>query len=184
VEKLSDIDNVQNGAARVRSNKVSLAKIVEDTILIFQDEAKTRNITLTSEMKKIPFFIDADASKIGIVLGNLVKNALQFTNAGGTILIKVEEDSGYMKVSVSDTGIGIPVKDLPRVFERFFQVEGHLTRKYGGMGLGLSVAQSMIELHDGRIWAESEEGKGSIFTFLLPIEKSAKPAAPVSPFAE
>jgi signal transduction histidine kinase len=185
VEKLSDIDNVQNGVARVRSNKVSLAKIVEDTILIFQDEAKARNITLASEMKKFPFFIDADGSKISIVLGNLVKNALQFTDSGGNILIKVEEDSGYMKVAVSDTGIGIPARDLPRVFERFFQVEGHLTRKYGGMGLGLSVAQSMIELHNGRIWAESEEGKGSTFTFLLPIEKSNTSAsASPSPFIE
>jgi len=184
VEKLSDIDNVQNGVARVRSNKVSLAKIIEDTILIFQDEANTRNITLASEMKNFPFFIDADGAKLGIVLGNLVKNALQFTDAGGRILIKVEEDSGYMKVSVSDTGIGIPAKDLPRVFERFFQVEDHLTRKYGGMGLGLSVAKSMIELHNGRIWAESEVGKGSTFTFLLPIEKDAGLAGPVSAFTE
>jgi len=184
VEKLSDIDNVQNGVARVRGDKVSLAKIVEDTILMFQDEAKTRNITLASEMKNYPFYVEADPSKIGIVLGNLVKNALQFTDPGGNILIKVEEESGYMKVSVKDTGIGIPVKDLPRVFERFFQVEGHLTRKYGGMGLGLSVAQSMIELHNGRIWAESEEGQGSTFTFLLPIEKSATPPSSASPFVE
>jgi len=186
VEKLSNIDNLQNGVARVRGDKISLAKIVEDTILIFQDEAKTRNITLNAEMQKVPFYVEADGSKIGIVLGNLVKNALQFTDPGGSVLIKVAEESGHMKVSVADTGIGIPAKDLPRVFERFFQVEGHLTRKYGGMGLGLSVAQSMIELHNGRIWVESEEGKGSTFTFLLPIEKSgiAPAPAPVSPFVE
>jgi len=89
-----------------------------------------------------------------------------------------------MNLSVSDTGIGIPTRDLPRIFERFFQVETHLTRRYGGMGLGLSVAKSMVELHKGRIWVESEEGKGSTFTFLLPIENSGNSDASTSPFAE
>ena len=155
-----------------------MAKIVEDTILSFKDEATAQNITLKAELNNVPFFVEADPVKIGIVVSNLVKNALQFTNAGGHITVKVEEDSGYMKVAVSDDGIGIPVKDLVRVFERFFQVETHLTRRYGGMGLGLAVCKSMIELHNGRIWAESAEGKGSTFTFLLPIEKAGKPAAP------
>jgi signal transduction histidine kinase len=82
-----------------------------------------------------------------------------------------------------DDGIGIPSRDLPRVFERFFQVETHLTRRYGGMGLGLSVAKAMVELHGGRIWAESEEGKGSVFTFLLPTEQSQHVPA-LSPFVE
>jgi signal transduction histidine kinase len=184
VENLSDVDNFQSGAARVRSNKVSLAKVVEDTILTFKDDAKSRNITLQAEFDNEPFFIEADGVKIGIVVSNLVKNALQFTDKDGHITVKVEEDSGYMKVSVSDDGIGIPAKDLSRVFERFFQVETHLTRRYGGMGLGLAVAKSMIDLHNGRIWAESEEGKGSTFTFLLPIEKTGHTTASPSPFVE
>jgi len=184
VENLSNVDNFQNDAARVRSHKVSLAKIAEDTILAFQDEAKTRNITLKAALKKSPFYIEADSVKISIVLSNLVKNAIQFTDPGGEVILTVEEDSGYMKVSISDTGIGIPTKDLPRIFERFFQVETHLTRRYGGMGLGLSVAKSMVELHKGRIWVESEEGKGSTFTFLLPIENPGNPAVSSAPFTE
>jgi two-component system sensor histidine kinase VicK len=100
-----------------------------------------------------------------------VKNAIQFTDTNGHITIVLGEDSGYANVSVRDDGIGIPARDLPRVFERFFQVETHLTRRHGGMGLGLSVAKSMVELHGGRIWVESEEGKGSTFTFLLPIHQ-------------
>ena len=163
IENLSDVDNFQTGAARVRSKKVSLAKIVEDTILTFQDEAKAQNITLKAEMNSLPFFIEADSVKIGIVVSNLVKNALQFTNVGGHITVKVEENSGYMKVSVQDDGIGIPAKDLPRVFERFFQVESHLTRRTNGMGLGLAVAKSMIDLHNGRIWADSEKGQRQHF---------------------
>ena len=184
VENLSNVENYQTGASRVRSNKVSLAKIVKDTILTFQDEAKTRNITLKVESNGSPFFIDADVVKISIVVSNLLKNAIQFTDPGGEVTVKVEEDSGYLKLSVSDTGIGIPARDLPRIFERFFQVETHLTRRYGGMGLGLSVAKSMVELHKGRIWVESEEGKGSTFTFLLPIENSGNSDASTSPFAE
>jgi signal transduction histidine kinase len=175
VENLSDVDNMQTGVARVRSNKVSMAKITEDVVLTFQDDAKSRNITLAREVGNSPYFVDADGIKINIALSNLVKNAIQFTDPGGAIRISVDEDSGYVKVAVSDNGIGIPARDLPRVFDRFFQVETHLTRKYNGMGLGLAVAKSMIELHDGRIWVESEEGKGSTFTFLLPIEQSRKP---------
>jgi signal transduction histidine kinase len=184
VENLSDVDNFQTGAARVRSNKVSMAKVVEDAILTFQDEAKSRNITLKAELDGSPYYIEADSVKIGIAVSNLVKNALQFTDVGGHVTVKVEEDTGYIKVAVSDDGIGIPAKDLVRVFERFFQVESHLTRRYGGMGLGLAVAKSMVDLHHGRIWVESEEGKGSTFTFLLPMEKADKPAVSTSPFVD
>jgi signal transduction histidine kinase len=77
--------------------------------------------------------------------------------------------TGHARVSVTDDGIGIPAKDLSKVFERFFQVESHLTRRNTGLGLGLSVAKTMIELHGGRIWGESVEGEGSTFTFLLPV---------------
>ena len=85
---------------------------------------------------------------------------------------------------MTDDGIGIPAKDLVRVFERFFQVESHLTRRYAGMGLGLAVAKAMIELHGGRIWVESEEGKGSTFIFLLPVTQPQKSVPSSSPFIE
>jgi signal transduction histidine kinase len=168
VESLSDVDNVQTGAARVRRQRVSLAKLVRDVALTFQDEADSRRITVCCETGESPFHVDADEDKLGIAMSNLVKNALQFTESGGHVTIRIQEESGYCKVMVSDDGIGIPAVDLPRIFERFFQVETHLTRRFGGMGLGLSVAKAMVELHGGRIWVESEEGRGSTFTFLLP----------------
>ena len=183
IENLSDVENVQTGAARVRSQKVSLAKIVNDVLLTFEDDAKARTITLKAEMEDAPFYLHADESKIGIALSNLVKNALQFSEAGGHVTVRVQDASGYLQVSVTDDGIGIPARDLPRVFERFFQVETHLTRRYGGMGLGLAVAKAMVELHGGRIWAESEEGKGSTFTFLLPVGQAGSSEA-VHPFME
>lgn len=183
VENLSDVENVRTGAARVRSQKVSFAKIAQDVLLTFQEEANSRNIALKCDPGESPFYLNADEVKISIALSNLIKNALQFTEAGGHVTVKVQETSGYLKVSVIDDGIGIPARDLPRVFERFFQVETHLTRHYGGMGLGLAVAKAMVELHGGRIWAESEEGKGSIFTFLLPTEQTQQVPA-LRPFVE
>jgi signal transduction histidine kinase len=184
VENLSDVDNVQKGAARVRNQKVSMARIVEDVILTFQDEARARNITLQSKLGDSPFYLDADEVKLGIALSNLVKNAVQFTEPGGNVTVKVEEEDRYIQVSVIDDGIGITSKDLPRVFERFFQAESHLTRRYGGMGLGLAVAKAMIEIHNGRIWAESEEGKGSTFIFLLPVEQTQKSVPAANPFVD
>jgi signal transduction histidine kinase len=184
VDNLADVDNYQTGSARVRNKQVSMTRIVEDVALTFQDEAKSRNITLEADTGDSPHYIDADGVKINIALGNLVKNSLQYTDPGGRVHIAVGEDSGYLKVTVADNGIGIPARDLPRVFERFFQVETHLTRRHGGMGLGLSVAKAMIELHGGRIWAESEVGTGSTFTFLLPIHKSSPAASSANPPAE
>ncbi|HSK66131.1 MAG TPA: ATP-binding protein [Anaerolineales bacterium] len=180
VENLSDVDNFESGSARVKGDRVSLAKIVEDVVSLFKPEAEQKNIALKTEMGSLPYYLHADQVKITIALSNLVKNAIQYTEAGGDVTVSVEEDSGYLKVAVTDNGIGIPARELPRIFERFYQVETHLTRRYGGMGLGLSVAKSMIELHGGRIWAESQ-GRGSRFTFLLPVNLGAG-ADPVSPF--
>jgi signal transduction histidine kinase len=180
VENLSDVDNFESGSARVKGDRVSMAKIVEDVVALFKPEAEQKNIALKTEMGSLPYYLHADQVKITISLSNLVKNAIQYTEAGGDVTVSVEEDSGYLKVAVTDNGIGIPARELPRIFERFYQVETHLTRRYGGMGLGLSVAKSMIELHGGRIWAESQ-GRGSRFTFLLPINLGAG-ADPVVPF--
>ncbi len=184
VENLADVDNYHKGSARVRSNRVSLARIVDDVALIFQDEARSQSVTLAVERSDSPLFMDADGVKINIALSNLVKNAIQYTDPGGRVTIRAGEESGYLKVSVEDTGIGIPARDLPRVFERFFQVEDHLTRRYAGMGLGLAVAKGMVELHGGRIWAESEVGKGSTFTFLLPLHQPAPSESKPRPLME
>ncbi len=181
VENLSDVENFQNGSARIKGGRVSMTKIAEDVVSLFKDEAEQKNITLKLEPASQPYYLHADQVKITIALSNLVKNAIQYTEAGGNVNIRVEEDSGYIKVTVMDNGIGIPPRELPRIFERFYQVETHLTRRYGGMGLGLSVAKAMIELHGGRIWAESE-GRGSRFTFLLPMNLGADATPTVSPF--
>jgi len=161
IESLSSVDNFQNGAARIRQRAVSVVRVIEDVIASFSDMASQRNITLKADLGRDDLLVEVDGGKIAIALSNLVKNAIMFTDEGGHVFVTGELVPGYVKVSVIDDGIGIPARDLPRIFDRFFQVESHLTRRHGGMGLGLSVAKAMIEMHGGRIWAESMEGKGS-----------------------
>jgi two-component system sensor histidine kinase VicK len=154
-----------------------LEQLVQEVVASFQDFADRKHIALQTQLPKMALTIEGDAEKIGIALSNLVKNAITFTNEGGRVLIAAERIPGYLKVSVIDNGIGIPAKDLHRVFERFFQVQSHMTRRHGGMGLGLSVAKVMIEMHGGQIWVESVESKGSNFSFLLPISTVQADAA-------
>jgi signal transduction histidine kinase len=168
VENLSNVDNYQSGAARLRQRKISVAEVIQDVAASYREIAGEKSITLKANTGNNDLPMEGDATKIGIALSNLIKNALTFTNHGGQVIISAETVPGFVKVSVIDNGVGIPASDLPRIFERFFQVESHLTRRHGGMGLGLAVAKAMIEMHKGRIWAESVEGKGSNFTFLLP----------------
>ena len=178
IESLASMDNYKTGSARLHPQMVSMKHVIEDVVSSLSDMASEQNITLTTESGGDDLFVEADETKISMALSNLVKNGITFTDAGGHVLVKSESLPGYVKVSVIDDGIGIPMKDLPHIFERFFQVESHLTRRHNGMGLGLSVAKVMIEIHGGRIWVESLEGKGSNFTFLLPIKTIVFEATP------
>jgi signal transduction histidine kinase len=185
IESLSSVDNYQTGGASLRSRKVSITRIIEDVSASFRDMSVQKGVALKVELERNQdLLVDADGSKIAIVLSNLVKNAITFTNDGGHVTIRGGLESDFVKVVVEDDGVGIPAKDLPRVFERFYQVESHLTRRHGGMGLGLSVAKVMIEMHGGRIWAESMEGMGSTFIFLLPLDMKDNAPDPVQPFTE
>lgn len=173
IESLTSVDNYQTGGALVRSRRVSVARIIEDVAVSFRDMAVKKGISLRTELEPgQDLWVDIDGGKIAIVLSNLLKNALSFTNENGEVILRGEQHPDYVKVVVQDNGIGIPASDLPRVFDRFYQVESHLTRRHGGMGLGLSVAKVMVEMHGGRIWADSHEGQGSTFSFLLPVRKS------------
>ncbi len=185
IESLSSVENHQTGSARIRQRRVSITRIIEDVSASFRDIAFQKGVDLNVEVSRgDDLFVNADAGKTAIVLSNLVKNAITFTNKDGYVTIRGERQPDFIKVTVEDNGVGIPAKDLQYVFERFYQVESHLTRKNGGMGLGLSVAKVMIELHDGRIWAESTEGIGSTFTFILPLEQKNTEEDSAQPFAQ
>lgn len=170
IESLSNVDNYTNGASRVRASRISVPELIRETVSMYEEPAKARGVTIEVAMASPALTVEGEAGKLEIALGNLVKNAITFSEPGGRVTITAESEPGFVKISVRDEGIGIPEADLPRVFERFYQVEGHLTRKHGGMGLGLAVTKAMIEMHGGQIWAESEEGKGSTFILRLPVK--------------
>jgi signal transduction histidine kinase len=113
--------------------------------------------------------VNIDSHRIGQVLRNLLENAMAHTGAGGTITVTARQRQNCVEVAVTDTGEGIPPEDLPNIFERFYRVDKSRARATGGSGLGLTIAKRLIEAHGSSIEADSEMGKGSTFTFTLPL---------------
>jgi signal transduction histidine kinase len=177
IDSMTRVHNIQSGVALVRRRTVSVRKLILDALALTRKEAEAKGVTLGFDIEDSDLMVEGDADKIGVAITNLIQNGVAFTNQGGYVFVVAEEVPGYVKLSIKDNGIGIPAKDLPHIFERFYQVESHLTRKHGGMGLGLSVARMNIDLHGGRIWVDSEEGKGSTFTVLLPLDADQAKAA-------
>jgi signal transduction histidine kinase len=178
IEDMATIAHDDEGKSRVRRAKFSINKLIDEVADKYRKTAEKQGITLESEMPKgKEIAIVADREKISLALINLVENALTFTDKGGQVGIRAEIDEGYVKVLVVDTGIGIQTEEQERIFDRFYQVESHLTRKHGGMGLGLSIAKAMVEMHNGQIWCESKEGMGSLFCFMLPVDEEKATAA-------
>jgi signal transduction histidine kinase len=169
VDDLSKVNNFQTGQARVRKRQVNLNELLQEVVSSYQKRAEENQIHLELKLPDEVLFFEGDNEKISIAVSHLVRNAVTFNNPGGKVAVSVEKTPEYFKIDVVDTGIGIPSEDLDRIFERFYQVEEHMTRKHGGMGLGLSVAKMMVEMHKGRIGVHSNEGKGSTFSILLPI---------------
>jgi len=170
VDHLSQVENFDSGTASIRWQHIDVRSILQSVIHSFQEEASERNLTLISEIPPGASQIYCDPAKLGVAISNIIKNALVFSEEGQTIQVSLERLPGYVQVTVADSGVGIPAEDLHRIFERFYQVEHHLTRSHSGMGLGLSVAKAIVESHGGQIWVESTLGEGSTFTILLPIE--------------
>lgn len=177
IDSMTRVHNIQSGVASVRRRTVSARKLILDALAATRKEAEAKGVTLGFDIEDSDLMIEGDADKVGVAILNLIQNGVAFTDRGGYVFVVAEEVPGYIKLAVKDNGIGIPTKDFNNIFERFYQVESHLTRKHGGMGLGLSVAKMNIELHGGRIWVDSAEGQGSTFTVLLPLDADQAKAA-------
>lgn len=181
IEDMSTIAHKEQGASKVRKRRFSMSSLVTEVSERFRDEADRKGLELSCDVPEgHDLAVEGDRDKLDLALTNLIRNAVNFTDKDGQVGVKAEESGGYVQVFVVDTGIGIPEGDVERVFERFYQVESHLTRKHGGMGLGLSIAKAMVEMHNGQIWCESRQGVGSLFSFMLPAsEERAEAAAKV-----
>ncbi len=148
--------------------KFDLPLAVENAITLVRERATRHGVSLNREIdNRLGDFV-GDERKIKQVLLNLLSNAVKFTSEGGRIEIKAIPVDGSVEISVSDTGIGITSEDQEKIFEEFRQVGTADAQKHEGTGLGLTLAKKFVELHWGRIWVESEVGKGSTFAFTLP----------------
>jgi len=180
INNLLDLAKLESDKFAIHRREVELKSVVTDLLEAARPMAERKHITLSLKVQKnLPrVFLDVDA--IEKVVVNLLSNALKFTASGGSVLLCVEstEDRTHVAIRIHDTGIGLTPEDADRIFDRFAQVDGSTTREHEGTGIGLALSKELVELHAGRIWAESEGvGLGSTIFVELPIGESDEPIA-------
>lgn len=181
VNDIMDLSRLEGGAIRLNLATMSVNEVIESSMQAIETLAVRKGIRLSPRLAADLPDIAVDASKLRQVLINLLNNAVKFTESGGSIEIGTRVLDGHVVVEVSDSGIGIPARDLNRIFDLFTRSDTAINRQYEGLGLGLHLVKRLVELHGGRIWVESTPGKGSRFFFSLPIAESAQPAVPALP---
>ncbi len=175
INNLLDLSKIESGKMELAKSEIDINAMAEEIITAFSSLAGNKNVAIKSEFDRSLSKIMADHNKIFQVLNNIISNALKFTEPGGLITVLTSaygSDRNYIQVSIKDTGIGIDKKDFDRLFQRFQQLDNVLTRKTTGSGLGLAISKQIIELHGGKIWVDSKPGKGSEFSFILPVTHS------------
>lgn len=180
ITNLLDVAKIESKHLDLFKEKIEITALLKEVVIFFSAYAKEKNLILQMRNCKEEIYVEADFEKIRQVLINLISNAMKFTPEGGRISIEAnnqiadsksqKQKEDFVKISVSDTGCGIPKDDLDKIFDKFYRVKLKELKgkKIKGVGLGLSIVKGIIEAHGGRIWAESEAGKGSTFTFILP----------------
>lgn len=138
-----------------------------------QSNEGSKKYELIREYPITPIWVEIDTDKMTQVIDNILNNAIKYSPDGGKIKVGMKTTDAQLIISISDEGLGIPKKDLPRIFDRFYRVDKARSRAQGGTGLGLAIAKEIIKQHKGFIWAKSEYGKGSTFTIVLPYDKDA-----------
>lgn len=169
INKLLEVSRIEAGMAIQRREPLDLKEVVQKAVDLFSGEALNKGLTFSVELPQDPLpLILGDPQGLEGVFVNLISNAIKYTPPGGKITVSLTQEGDYLKVSVSDTGVGIPKEDLPRIFDKFYRVRTKETRQVIGTGLGLAIVKGIVEAHLGRIEVKSELGKGSVFTVYLP----------------
>ena len=170
ISDILDTTKIEAGKLELTIGKIPVPEVLNETIDLIKENAETHNVILKSEVDPQLDVIEADQQRLKQILLNLLNNAVKFSKKeGGTVTLTAKKEGDMAQFSVSDTGIGIREDDIGKLFNMFQQIDTGNTRQYGGTGLGLAISKQLVELHDGSIMVESEYGKGSTFTFLLPI---------------
>jgi len=165
-QELLELSKIESGQSLLEFTRVNSAALLESSAERMRAQVERAGLELKLEFPEDLPAIRADAARMEQVLVNLIHNAVKFTRPGGMVNLSAAVEGTFIHFSVCDTGAGIPEEDLRRIFERFFKADR--ARSGGGTGLGLSIARHIVEAHGGRIWAESVEGRGSVFHFTIP----------------
>jgi len=168
IDDLLDLSRIESGNISLNLKPHSVYRMVEKVISEMQEQANKRSISIRNNIADDIPDVPADKSLISQVFLNLIDNAIKYTEKNGLVTISAEQKNGFVKIDVEDSGIGIPEKDIPRVFERFYCVDKTRSRRLGGTGLGLSIVKHVVEEHGGQVSVQSVLGRGSTFTFTLP----------------
>ena len=170
IESMLNLSYLDTGEMELHAVRLDICGEVRQACAEHNAMSEAKDLVLEVEAPDKPLLIEADKEKVRVVLDNLISNAIRHTSTGGEVQLQVTDRGSEVEIGVRDTGEGIPPEELDRIFERFYQVEHHMTRRYGGMGLGLSIVKGLVELHGGRVWAESNVGEGSRFVVVLPAQ--------------
>ena len=169
VEDMTNMNLLQVGEAKLDLHALPIQQPINAAYAEIAPTAEIKGQKLTLSIPKEPLFVMGDAEKLELVFANLLNNAIRFTPENSEISIRVGATSKELRVEVKDTGIGIPPDELENVFKEFYQVEDHMRRRHGGLGLGLAIARGLVQVHQGRIWAESNgENQGTTMIVVLP----------------
>jgi len=172
INDVLDISKIEAGQLKVEAGPVEVRTVIEKAVRTVTPLAEGKNLALELEIDPEAGLVIADSRRVEQVLLNLLSNAIKFTDKG-TVRVRCTAEGAMVRISVTDTGIGIQKEYLERLFKPFTQIETGLSRKYEGTGLGLSISRRLVVLMGGEIMVESEPGRGSTFSFTLPRERSA-----------
>jgi len=168
IETMLNLRYLETGQLSLSCESFDLREVIREACDDYRSMAEANGLEVQTHLPTEPLVLVADRRKIRVVLDNLLSNAVKFTPRGGRVRVTATQRGDQMEVTVADTGVGVPPEALEQIFERFQQVEDPMTRRYGGMGLGLSIVKGLVELHNGKVWAESVPDRGSRFVFVLP----------------
>jgi len=175
INDILDISKVESGKMELYYETFPTSETITNVVTLLKPLAIEKSIVITTDIDERLSLITADKTKIKQILYNLLSNAIKFTDEKGTISIKALLDDELVQIRIKDSGIGIDKKDIEKLFQPFQQIDSAASRNYQGTGLGLALVKSFVEMHGGNIWVDSEKGKGSIFTFTIPVEGIVRP---------
>ena len=168
INDLLDVAKIEAGKPTQRRIPTDIGKIIEETVALMDARAKEKGITLSFSLKDLEP-VQADPKNIGEIFNNLISNAINYSPEGGHVTFSAEGLGEYMEIKVTDTGVGIPPEELPKIFDKFYRVKHPKTRQVTGTGLGLAIVKGIVDAHQGTIDVESVVDKGTTFRILLPI---------------